>query len=67
MNKNGILLAAVGGAAIGAAIAYFLYSDQGKEFVSSAGESLKDLTDKATEYAKKNIPGIKNINEVQTS
>lgn len=67
MNKNNILLAAIGGAAIGALVATYLYSEQGKQLVNTASDALKDLTDKATEFAKNNIQAVKDTNVVQPS
>ena len=52
---NSILLAALGGAAIGALIGSALATEKGREFVENASSTIKDLSGKATEYAKQNI------------
>ncbi len=55
---NNILLAAVGGAAIGALIGAALTTEKGRQLVDSASSSIKDLSGKATEYAKQNIGDV---------
>ena len=55
MSRNGIILAALGGAAAGILLANYLSTDKGKEMVSNLSEILKDVAAKATEYAKNNI------------
>jgi hypothetical protein len=56
MSKgNTILLAALGSAAVGALIANFLSTEKGKELLNTASDSLKDLSNRATEYAKTNL------------
>lgn len=52
---NNILLAAVGGAAVGALVANYLSTEKGKQMLSSASNTIKDLSGKATEYAKENL------------
>ena len=52
---NNILLAALGGAAIGALVASYLGTEKGKQLVHSASGKIKDLSEKATEYAKQNL------------
>jgi hypothetical protein len=52
---NNILLAAIGGAILAALIAQYLSTERGRQFLDSAVSSLKDLTSKATEYAKNNL------------
>lgn len=52
---NNILLAALGGAAVGALIGSALTTERGRQLMSSAGNTIKDLSGKATEYAKQNI------------
>jgi gas vesicle protein len=55
---NNILLAAVAGAVLAALIANYLSTEKGRRFLDSAATSLKDLTDKATEFAKSNLGEI---------
>ncbi len=50
-----ILLAALGGAALAAILANFLTTEKGREFLESATGTLKDLSGKATEYARNNL------------
>ena len=52
---NNILLAALGGAAIGALIGSALNTEKGRQMVESASNTIKDLSGKATEYAKQNL------------
>jgi hypothetical protein len=52
---NNILLAALGGAAVGALVASALNTEKGKQMLESASESIKDLSGKATRYAKENL------------
>ncbi|HET9486942.1 MAG TPA: hypothetical protein VFO54_05890 [Chryseosolibacter sp.] len=55
---NNILLAAIGGAVLAALIAQYLSTERGRQFLDSAANTLKDLTGKATEYARTNIGEI---------
>lgn len=55
---NSILLAAVAGAVLAALIANYLTTEKGRQFLDSAANSLKDLSAKATEYAKDNLGEI---------
>ena len=57
-KTNNILLAAVGGAILAALIANYLSTEKGRQFLDSAASTLKDLTGKATEYAKNNLGEI---------
>ena len=57
-KTNNILLAAVGGAILAALIANYLSTEKGRQFLDSAANTLKDLTGKATEYAKNNLGEI---------
>jgi gas vesicle protein len=59
-NNNGIWLAALGGVAVGALLATFFNSERGKQLVDDASSTVRDFTSQATEYAKNNIPGLKN-------
>jgi hypothetical protein len=52
---NNILLAALGGAAVGALVASALSTEKGRQLVDSASNKIKDLSGKATEYARQNI------------
>jgi gas vesicle protein len=52
---NTVLLAALGGAVVGALVANFLTTERGQQLLTSASESLKDIGGKATEYAKSNL------------
>ena len=52
---NNILLAALGGAAVGALVASALSTEKGRQLVNSASSTIKDLSGKATEYAKQNL------------
>lgn len=52
---NSILLAALGGAAVGVLIGSALTTERGRQMVESASNTIKDLSGKATEYAKQNI------------
>ena len=55
---NNILLAAVGGAILAALIANYLTTERGKQFLDSASNTLKELSGKATEFAKNNLSEI---------
>jgi hypothetical protein len=68
MSRNNIIIAALAGAAAAALIANYLGTEKGKEFLDTASNTLKDLTGKATEYAKNNLSGLKaKKDEVQVS
>jgi hypothetical protein len=59
MSKtNGILLAALGGAALAALIANYLSTEKGKQLLSAASDTLQDITTKATDFAKNNLGDI---------
>ena len=49
------MLAALGGAAVGALIGSMLTTQKGQEILQSASETIKDLSGKATDYAKQNL------------
>ncbi|MEX1239262.1 MAG: hypothetical protein WEB30_06080 [Cyclobacteriaceae bacterium] len=55
---SNILLAAVGGAAVGALIGSYLSTEKGKRMLESASTTIKDLSGKATEYARQNISDV---------
>ncbi len=57
-RSNNILLAAVTGAVLAALFANYLSTERGKQFLDSAANTLKDLTGKATEFAKNNFGDI---------
>ncbi len=57
-RTNTLLLAAVGGAVLSALIANYLMSEKGRQFLDSASHTLRDLSEKATEYAKSNLGEI---------
>ena len=52
---NNILLAALGGAAVGALVATALSTEKGKQMLESASHTIKDFSDQATQYAKQNL------------
>lgn len=52
---NNILLAALGGAAVGALVATALSTEKGKQMLESASHTIKDFSNQATRYAKENI------------
>lgn len=52
---NNILLAALGGAAIGALIGSLLSTEKGRQMIQTATDTIKDISGKATEYAKENL------------
>lgn len=54
-KSNTIVLAALGGAAVAALLANYLTTEKGQEFLNTASNTLKDLSGKATEYAKNNL------------
>ena len=64
MSRNNLILAILGGAAAAALLANYLQTEKGKQFLDTAGDTIKDLSSKATEYAKNNLQGIKKSNEV---
>ena len=59
MNRTyTILVAAVGGAVLAALIANYLTTERGRQFLDSALQSLKEVSGKATQYARTNIGEI---------
>lgn len=59
MNKgSNIWVAAVAGAVLAALIANYLNTEKGRQLLSSAGNALRDLSGKATEFAKNNLSEI---------
>lgn len=67
MSRNNVILAALGGAAAAAVLANYLGTEKGKETLNSASALLKDLTSKATEFAKNNLASMKSNQDVQPS
>jgi hypothetical protein len=63
MSRNSILLAAIGGAAVAAVLTNYLGSEKGKEMLNTASNTIKDLANKATEYAKDKMPQGKNATD----
>lgn len=57
-RTNYILLSAVGGAVLAALIANYLTTERGRQFLDSTVNALKEMSGKATEYAKVNIGEI---------
>jgi len=55
---NNILLAALGGAAVGAIVATYLSTEKGQQMLESASTTIKDLSGKAKEYAKQNLSEV---------
>ncbi len=53
-----IMLAAVAGAVVAALIANYLSTERGRQFLDSAANSLRDLADQATDFAKNNLSEI---------
>jgi len=62
---NTIFMAALGGAALAAVIANYLTTESGRQLLNTASDTLKDLSGKATEYAKNNLSGV--LNETKSS
>lgn len=59
MNKGAnIWVAAVAGAVLAALLANYLSTERGRQFLDSAANTLKDLSGKATEFAKNNLGEI---------
>lgn len=59
MDRNNILIGALAGAALGAIVGSLVRTDKGRQLVNSATESIKNATNRVSEYAKQNIPGMK--------
>jgi hypothetical protein len=57
-RSNTILLAALGGAAVAALVANYLSTEQGRQLLTSASESLKEVSGKAKEIAKNNLSEV---------
>jgi hypothetical protein len=65
MATNKTLLIALGGAAAAVMIYRYLGTEKGKEALDSASGLLKDLTSKATEFAKKNTGAAQGADQAQ--
>ena len=65
MSRNNMILGALAGVAAAALIRNYLQTDNGKEMVRSASEGLKDLTAKATDFAKQNLSQIRGSHQDQ--
>ena len=59
MSTRNILLAAIGGAAAAAVLTNYLGTEKGKQLLSDASGTLKDLAGKAAEFAKTNLTSHK--------
>jgi hypothetical protein len=57
---NTILLSALVGAAVAGILASYFTTESGRQVLSSAADTLKDLTGKATEMAKNNLGEVLN-------
>ena len=56
MNKgSNIWVAAIAGAVLAGLIANYLSTERGRQFLDSASNTLKDLSSKATDFAKNNL------------
>jgi hypothetical protein len=53
-----ILLAALGGAAVGAVLASYLSTEQGRQLLNTATDSLKEMSGRAKEIAKNNLSEV---------
>lgn len=58
-------MAALAGAAVGALLGSALTTEKGKQLLNSASTALKDLSGKATDYAKENLGEV--VRETQAS
>jgi hypothetical protein len=55
---NTILIAAIGGAVVAGLLANYLTTEQGKQLLSSASDTLKDVSAQAKEIAKNNLAEV---------
>ena len=53
-----IMMAAVAGAVVAALVANFLTTEKGRQFLDSAANTLRELSDQATDFAKNNLSEI---------
>lgn len=59
MNKgSNVWVAAIAGAVLAALLAKYLSTEKGRQFLDSAANTLKDLSTKATDFAKNNLSEI---------
>jgi hypothetical protein len=56
MDRNNILIGALGGALLGAIIGAILKTEKGGELLDSAKEGIKNVSARVVDYAKQNIP-----------
>ena len=59
MSRNGIILAVLGGAAAAVLLTNYLQTEKGKQLLTNASDVLKDLTSKATDFAKNHLSNIR--------
>jgi gas vesicle protein len=67
MDRNSVLIGALAGAAVGAIVGSFVTSEKGRQLVDSASQGLKDVTNRVSEYAKENIPGLNRERQTERS
>ena len=65
MSTNKVLLWAFAGAAIGSLLYRYLNTEQGKQLLNQATDSIKDLSTKATDYAKNAMGNAKKEEQYQ--
>ncbi|HYG03691.1 MAG TPA: hypothetical protein VD927_14685 [Chryseosolibacter sp.] len=66
MAKN-VLLAAIGGAAAGVALANYLNTEKGRSLLNSANGTLNNLKDRATGYVREMQNKVQHTETVQPS
>jgi hypothetical protein len=62
MSRNNMIIGALAGVAAAALVRNYLQTENGKQMLNTASETLKDLTAKATEFAKQNLSQVKGLN-----
>lgn len=67
MSRRNLIIAVTGGLAAAAFVTHYFGSEKGKQLLSSARSLLKDLSGKATEFAKDNLSGLSTGKGVKTS
>jgi hypothetical protein len=55
---NTVLLAALGGAVVAGLIANYLGTEQGRQLLSTASDTLRDVSGKAKEIARNNLAEV---------
>jgi gas vesicle protein len=58
MDRNNLLMGALAGAAVGAIIGSFLPDNTADRLVDTTSRGVKDVSNRVSEYAKQNIPGM---------